>query len=308
MGLSFNKILVLACLIQLIVPAMAMAGERYVLSNGGSISFYEVHDGKLIRQDPIVLGLGWAGPTYPVLRKSTQSIFFAASRVEDRGGWIYEAPLESNAQDKAKRVVEGRNPALSPNGKKLAYTKTRIHVDEDRHFIEDSKLFVLDLETGVSRLLVQDIDTYAPPVWLDDNRLLYSLNISLDEDNPQNDLVLLDTKTGQREILPFSGLKPAVKIPGRDEVLCGDYFGLSISLLDLKTRSIRELLRNKVFKVGTLPVLRPNEHGFLFTQQNWKTLFWMFTEMRSLYVRNWAGDEEIVQDLFPLSGGFPLEK
>ncbi|WP_148560965.1 hypothetical protein [Magnetospira sp. QH-2] len=283
------------CVAMVLFPTHAMAAERYVLSSGGSIGIYELRDENLVEVMTLVWGVGWHGPSHPVFRRSKNTFFFDASRRDGRGSQIFEAPLQPDAKDHAKPIVQGQAPSLSPDETQLAYVT------------QSNDLMILDLNSQKSRLIDVQVRYFTSPLWLDSHRLLYRLNISHNEEdrNPEKDLVLFDFATGTRRLLEPRALYPIART-SKGQVICGDYFARSLSLLDLETSTLQELFRSKLFKVGPIPILRPNNQGFLYARQNWKNWRRLLPEAQSIYVRDWQGNETLVRDNNILVGGFFL--
>lgn len=81
---------------------------------------------------------------------------------------------------------EDREPAVSPNGKWIAYLS-------DRNGDRRNQLWILDLDTGSHRALLTDAPVQSPPAWTPDSKQLI---LSVADGNGKIELQSLDLATG----------------------------------------------------------------------------------------------------------------
>lgn len=271
-----------------------MAAERYLLKIGGDIEICELQEGNLVTLHTISPPQLTFGPDSPSLRAGGSTIVFDGYTSSDRGHWILEAPLGTYPVQDVRKIAIGFNPSVSPDGNLLVYS-----------LINEKEYFLYDFRTGEAVSLEKGIEPRRPVVWLDNERLLYRLDVDLTEENRVSlpDLVLKNLRTGNREIWASGGFDPSQKFPEKQQVLGGNFFGDKISLLDVQSRKMRELVSSRIFSIGSRPVLRAGNAGFLYSRQNWTNWLHLLPEAQSIYARSWDGEEVLIKEVSSLGGG-----
>lgn len=185
---------------------------------------------------------------WPNYNRATHDLYFEGhcEVPKHRGQYIYKYNPANNPQ--IEQLLEARYPALSPDGKWLAYYK------------HPGKLGILNLKNKQTKKIADDMDNNQPPVWISNNRMLYySIN---------NQLILLDTSTGEKRMTGYEKIIPGALSPDGKTVLCGTFDGNKIILYSINDNKIETVYENRL-SIATSFIWRPDGRSFLFHRQTW---------------------------------------
>jgi TolB protein len=139
----------------------------------------------------------------PTWSRDGRSIYFVSDRGE-RGFHIFRHDLASG---KVEQVVSGIQPAISPDGKQLAY------VDRVRGKLGSGGLWVKTLPDGEPRLVQYEETEYRmKPAWTPDGRALYYVS----DEGGSNDVMLIDAEGGNPQQITADAGDEFAPVPSPD--------------------------------------------------------------------------------------------
>jgi len=237
-------VLILVCF--LLSGRYACAKEYYLIP--GEADFFEVFsledtEFKLTATIPVdgINYLAW--PNYD---RVNNRLYF-----EGRAPTSHSKIYRYTASDKNKlsTVVEGRLPALSPDGSLLSYYRHPSH------------LWIMNLQTGNSTEVADDIDGYKPPVWVANTRLLYN--------NTSISLILLDVSNRKKVFTGHEMVTPGALSPDGKTVICSGNRSIKIFIYFLETNRLQLVQENTFLSINSKFIWRPDGKSFLYIRQTW---------------------------------------
>lgn len=237
-----------------------LAGEQYLLSNGGTLQKVLLHDDKVLQVVNILNSKEWSHSIWPTYNEKEHDIYFQARRGSEKTK-IYKTNLISSVNE-ATVITDGSSPSLSVDLRLMAFYR---HPNE---------LWIHDLAKSDEWLIAQDLYHNRPVVWITKNKLMY-----FDESKR---LLIIDVETNKKTYTGHQNAIPVVFSSDKKKVLCVSYNGKSIILYSLKLNKIEEIIKTKFISIGSSFIWHNNDEGFLYSRQNWKNIF-RFLERKDLY-------------------------
>lgn len=262
-----------------------LCGDKYILSYSGNL--YEIavdgtHIGdkhKLIISDKIH-NLMW--PSYSYV---DDSIYFEA-----RSNNTYEYGIYKYST-KEKTILEitneGSQPAISPNGRLLAYYK------------HPNQLCIYDVITKTVTRHVQGLSNHDPPVWIGDDLIIYK--------NTNYDLILYNLTDDHHIYTGYSKVTPGAVSRDKQLVLLSSYDGHSIFTYDVRTNTLKEIYKTRFLSMGKSFVWSANNSGFFYARQTLLSQL-RLSESTDLFYRELTGKEISIENNVAFSGGYLCTK
>lgn len=188
-----------------------MESELFVISPGNEMILYRLRDGKIRGLNSFLPDNKYINVYWPCYSKRNKIIYFEA---ENKNFGLSRQIFCIELGDKTKnprKVVEGRRPSISSNGKLLSYYR---HPNE---------LWMLEIDSQKEMRLVSDISDYQPAVWISEQSLLYN--------DKNNHLMKLDVFSNKTDNTSYDDVIPAALSPDGNRVLCGSYDGKKYSYI-----------------------------------------------------------------------------
>lgn len=269
-------------------PALSseiMKSELFVISPGNEMIFYRLKDDEIRGLSNFLPDKKWINVYWPCYSKENNKLYFEAeNKTFGPSRQIFCIELNGKTK-KPRKVVEGRRPSISPNGKLLSYYR---HPNE---------LWMLEIDRQKEIRFVSDISDYQPAVWISESSLLYT--------DKNNRLMKLDVFSNKIENTNYDNIIPAALSPDGNWVLCGSYDGKKIFLYTIKDNKIEIIKKTMYFSMGSSFVWRNDGKSFLYTRQTFANLL-KLNEIRSLFLYSLSGKEQKLIDKFSLFGGTSL--
>ena len=262
-----------------------MESELFVISPGNEMILYRLRDGKIRGLNSLLPDNKYINVYWPCHSKGNKIIYFEA---ENKNFGLSRQIFCIELGDKTKnprKVVEGRRPSISSNGKFLSYYR---HPNE---------LWMLEIDSQKEMRLVSDISDYQPAVWISEQSLLYN--------DKNNHLMKLDVFSNKTDNTSYDYVIPAALSPDGNRVLCGSYDGKKIFLYLIKNNKIELIKKTMFFSMGSSFVWRNDGKSFLYTRQTFANLM-KFNEIQSLFLYSLKGKEQKLIDKYSLFGGLSL--
>lgn len=288
-----NNIKILILLISIILSSVfdmpscyAFGNKELILSNGSSLISCSINDNKLSKFREILNRNNWSYVSWPSYDPVNEIIYFEAqNNVHGFSRMIFGITRPFNSETE-KKIIEGRRPAISPDGSLLCFY---------RH---PNQLWVLNIKTNDSHLLLSNFADYQPTVWISDQSILYS--------DTDNQLIKFDVVGGKAEPAGHKFIIPGAISPDRKQVLCGSYDGKSIYFYNIDKNEVVKIKKSGIFSMGTSFLWSQDDEQFLYTRQTFTNLI-KFNESRSLFLFLSKKKEIELIDKFELFGGTSLK-
>lgn len=226
----------------------------------------------------------WGSLNWPCYNDNADIMYLEANREPFGGSSHIISTTLLTSTHQPIILTMGKMPSLCPNGEFVAFY---------RH---PNQLWIFEVKTKDSKLLISDIIDIQPAVWISNRHLLYT--------NTKRNMLILDiisgniTNTGHQDIIP------SVLSPSGTHILCGNYNGDKIFLYTPKDNTLKLLKNSKILSLGTSFVWFPSEQAFLYSRQSfWNNLI-KFKEGQNLYIHPFDKKEKKLADQCYLTGGF----
>jgi hypothetical protein len=263
----------------------AMSEEYYLIATDNGSNYMEVFS---LRKDvfklhkkiefPMISNFQW--PNY---NHVTHDLYFEglSEDARHRGSFIYKYNTDNNP--KTEQLLEGRYPALSPDGKLLTYYRHPNH------------LVLFETKSKLIKEIGDDIDNCRPPVWVSNKRLLYY--------NVKKQMILFDISTGKKQMTGYEKIIPGSLSPDGRTVLCGNYAGNKIILYFIDDNKIETIKESNFLTIGTTFIWSPDGRSFLYARQKWSSVL-RLREGHSLFLFSLVDrTEKDLDSGIPLAGG-----
>ena len=240
----------------------AMGEEYYLIGTASSINEMEIFslNGDVFKLHkkiklPEIIYFQW--PNY---NRVTHDLYFeGSSEIPTHSRYIYKYNPDNNHP--IEQILEGAYPALSPDGKWLAYRQ--------------GHLWLFNLEKKQTKEIADDMNNVQPPVWISNSRMLYySIN---------NQLILLDILTGEKRMTGYEKIIPGALSPDGKKVLCVNLESDKIILYSINDNKIETIKESKFLSINSNFIWQPNGKSFLFCRQRWSTVL-QLKEWGSLFL------------------------
>lgn len=271
-----------ALLTQPVFSGDYMVKESFIISPGGQLIKYSLTNSILEKHSKLLPGQQWSNVYWPTYDRGKGLLYFEAENKDF--GWsrsIFCLDI-TNENQQAIKIIEGRRPSVSPDGRLLAY------------YQHPNQLWVLELESQENKKVVSNISDYQPVVWISNQQLLYT--------DVNNHLMRLDVGSGGMDNTGHNAIIPGALSPDGDNVLCGSYDGSKIVMYFVKTNKVTVLKKSIFFSMGSSFVWSHDGKFFLYTRQILSNLI-KLKEIRSLFLYSLGGEEIKLINKFSLFGG-----
>jgi Tol biopolymer transport system component len=261
----------------------ASAGEHFVLSNGARIYLYELNNNEIRKVSDILSLTEWNAirPSYNAIR---DTILFEGRRYDDTFAWLFEIKgWRDKNRLRINRLIQGRMPSLSPDGKNIAY------LNFDRDLVISA---FQNLQKPIA--IVENLRLFVPVIWLDESSIIFN-----DKDN---NLVIFNVLSQTKRRLNARNLNPVAASKSRQQLLLVSNDGSKLVLIEPSTNLTKTLVRSKFLSIVASAVWLNDESGFLYSRQTWGNILTL-SEVTSLFIHKIGKGEKEVLKKFSLFGG-----
>lgn len=260
-------------------------GEYYALAFSTGIYKYRYQKGSIYRVSDLDINLDLYDVYWPTYESDAGILIFEAKSKSENGKTSIYSMAIHNENTKVLKIIDGRYPSLSSDGRILAYYK---HPNE---------LWTMNLRHNTSKKVASDMLKRQPVVWLPNNKILYA--------SLSKEAIIVDSKNDQIKPTGIYDIIPSSISPSGAHVLCGSHDGKQIFLYSVDTKDLNLLKKTKFLTMGTSFVWLPNDEGFLFTRQTWSNVL-RLNEATDLFLHKFKNDETDVMDNVVMYGGVQL--
>ena len=252
------------------------------------MQMYAVAGDNLLNKQLLLSSIDWVQIAWPNWAQRRQAIVFEGLPTAGAGArGIYSlAFADSSPSPEVGFLTAGRLPALSPDGELLAT------VDQGDH------LEISQLNDGM-RILMRGpkVSSTRPVVWIGNESIVFLA------ENRQ--VQRLSLPSGAIETTGFNEFVPVAAIDDTGNVLCVDYSGHEISVIDLSHGTSRVIKKYFATSIGIGLTWDGSRRAVFLSRQTWSKLF-RLNDSRDLFLLEMDGSDRRLMPDLTIFGGFSL--